>query len=61
MEYVLAASNHCRAQGDVLTRTVKVRFLEEHGSSRHQLSLSPEPKNIRDAVRGILREDNEGI
>lgn len=61
MEYVLAASDHCRAWGGVLTRTVKVIFPEEHGSPVHQLSLSPEPESIRDATRGVLREDNEGI
>lgn len=59
MEYVLAASNHCRAQGGVLTRTVEVMFLDEHGSSGQQLSLFP--GSMRDADRGILREDNEGI
>lgn len=61
MVYVLAASNHRRARGGVLTGTVEVMFLEEHGSSGHQLSLSPDPQSIRDVGRGILRKDNEGI
>lgn len=61
MEYVLAAPNHCRAQGGVLTAMVEVLFLEEQGSSGQQLSLSPQPGSIRDAARDILREDNEGI
>lgn len=59
MEYVLAASNHCRARGSVLTGTVKVMFLEEYGSSGKQLSLSPEPESISDAARGIVREDKK--